>query len=59
MKTKKELKEIETEINYLLMNYDKANKEGDKESLDKTSALIEYELGKLDKNEIYIKTEPS
>jgi len=54
--SKKEVKAIETEINYLLQAYDDAVKEGNNEIMLKSIECINYELEKLEENEIKLKT---
>lgn len=53
---KKQIKIIEDEIELLLSVYDMAMKENNKEMISKTTQCIEYELDKLDKNEIKLET---
>jgi len=55
--TIKRIKEIEKTIDYLLMTYDLAVSEKDNEMAAKTLEVIDYELAKLDENEIQVDSE--
>jgi len=55
--TIKRIKEIEEHINYLLETYDASVKEKNHAMSAKIIKVIDYELAKLDKNEIQLKTE--
>jgi len=51
------IKEIEEHINFLLETYDLALTEKNYEIVNKTLEVIDYELNKLDKNEVKLSSE--
>ncbi len=54
--TLNKVKEIEEHINMLLETYDEALRVGDMEMSVKALEVIDYELAKLDENEIKLST---
>lgn len=54
MKTKEELKQIETNVDFLLSLYDKANMLGDGKMKERLQERIDHEMAKLDENEIRV-----